>query len=148
MYSESVEESINFISSRSHWIEAPATNIEPSSAYTTLPSMPQAIVVTSPFFEDTGISPVFISRKQPVPYVFLASPALKHVWPKSAACWSPAAPAIGIGPPKNTGFTSPYTQLDGIGFGSMLFGISSSLSISSSHFKVLILNIMVLEALE
>ena len=40
------------------------------------------------------------------------------------------------------------TQLDGIGFGSMRFGMSSSLSISSSHFKVLILNIMVLEALE
>ena len=30
-----------------------------------------------------------------MPYVFLASPGLKHACPKSAACWSPAMPAIG-----------------------------------------------------
>ena len=33
-----------------------------------------AIVVTRPCVEETGFSPVFISRKQPVPYVFFASP--------------------------------------------------------------------------
>ena len=40
--------------------------------------------------------PVFKTRNAPVPYVFLAIPASKQPWPKSAACWSPATPAIGI----------------------------------------------------
>ena len=35
--------------------------------------------------------------------VFFASPAPKQVCPKSAACWSPAAPAILISPPKCMG---------------------------------------------
>jgi len=37
--------------------------------------MRQAIVVSSPCDETTGRSPVLTSAKQPVPYVFLASPA-------------------------------------------------------------------------
>ena len=45
-----------------------------------------ATVVNKPCFDSTGRSPVFISRKHPVPYVFLASPARKHVCPTSAAC--------------------------------------------------------------
>ena len=28
--------------------------------------------------------------------VFFALPGVKHAWPKTAACWSPASPAIGI----------------------------------------------------
>ena len=56
-----------FSSSRSHWMAAPATKTEPSSAYSTLPFRPQAIVVTRPFLENTGFSPVFISRNAPVP---------------------------------------------------------------------------------
>jgi len=127
---------------------APATYIEPSSAYVTLPSSPHAIVVTRPFFEKIGFSPVFIRRKQPVPYVFLASPASKQVCPKSAACWSPAAPPIGIGQPKNSAEVSPNMLLDGTAFGSMHFGISSSFKMSSSHSSVLILKSIVLDALE
>jgi len=61
------------------------------------------MVVTSPFSENTGRSPVFIKRKQPVPYVFFASPSEKQVCPNKAACWSPAAPAIGIALPKYAG---------------------------------------------
>ena len=41
--------------------------------------------------------------KPPVPKVLLASPLVKQVWPNSAACWSPAAPAILISPPKCIG---------------------------------------------
>ena len=70
---------MNRSSSRSHWMEAPATKMEPSRAYSTLPSSPQAMVVTRPFLEKTGFSPTFIRRKQPVPYVFLASPGVKQV---------------------------------------------------------------------
>ena len=55
------------------------------------------------FMEKTGLSPVFISRKPPVPKVLFASPLVKQVWPNSAACWSPAAPAILISPPKCIG---------------------------------------------
>jgi hypothetical protein len=40
------------------------------------------------------------SMKQPVPYVFLADPGSKQAWPNVAACWSPALPAIWIGPPR------------------------------------------------
>jgi hypothetical protein len=39
----------------------------PSSAYAVLPSIFHATVVSSPAFEYTGVSPVFISRKAPVP---------------------------------------------------------------------------------
>ena len=51
IYSQSSAESIRRSSSRSHWIAAPATKIEPSVAYVTFPSRPQAIVVTSPLSE-------------------------------------------------------------------------------------------------
>ena len=34
-------------------------------------------------------------------YLFII-PGLKHAWPKSAACWSPAQPAIGMGAPKRS----------------------------------------------
>jgi hypothetical protein len=39
--------------------------------------------------------------------VFFASPASKQAWPKSALCWSPAMPAIGIGAPNNDGCAWP-----------------------------------------
>ena len=38
----------------------------------------QAIVVNKPLVENLGFLPVFISRKQPVPYVFLVSPFKKQ----------------------------------------------------------------------
>ncbi|HET9591944.1 MAG TPA: FGGY-family carbohydrate kinase [Solirubrobacterales bacterium] len=39
-------------------------------------------------------------------------PGAKHAWPKSAACWSPATPAIGIGRPNRLGSVSPKTSDD------------------------------------
>ena len=60
--------------SRSHWMAAPAMNTLPSSAYVIVPPSRHAIVVSNPWREATGASPVLSSRKQPVPYVFLASP--------------------------------------------------------------------------
>ena len=82
-----------------------------------------------------------------VDYVVHAA-ALKQVCPNNAACWSPAAPAIGISPPRKARSAFPYTQLDGFGSGSMDLGISSSARISSSHSNVLMLNSIVREALE
>ena len=49
------------------------------------------------FLEIIGLAPLFIRRKQPVPYVFLTEPGVVHICPKRAACWSPAMPAIGTG---------------------------------------------------
>ncbi len=57
------------------------------------------MVVKSPCVEKTGLFPVFIKRKQPVPYVFLALPAVKQFCPNNADCWSPATPVMGISPP-------------------------------------------------
>ena len=53
------------------------------------------MVVTRLCFDAHASCPVCMSRKQPVPYVFLASPALKQHCPNSAACWSPATPQMG-----------------------------------------------------
>ena len=89
-----------------------------------------------------------MSMKQPVPYVFFASPGVKHVCPKSADCWSPAAPEIVIAPPKRSAVVSPYTQLEGLTSGSMQAGMPSSASISSSHLRSMILYSIVREALE
>ena len=69
---------MNRSSSRSHWMTAPPTKIEPSSAYCTRPFKPTAIVVTSPCSLSIAVSPVFMSKKQPVPYVFFASPGVKQ----------------------------------------------------------------------
>src|SRR4029450_10116790 len=81
--------------SRSHWMAAPAMNTLPSRAYVVRSPMRQAIVVTSPFDEATGAAPGLSSMKHPVPYVFFAAPGVRHACPNSAACWSPATPAIG-----------------------------------------------------
>jgi len=35
------------------------------------------------------LRPVLYNKKHPVPNVHLAWPAKKHIWPISAACWSP-----------------------------------------------------------
>ena len=56
-----------FSSSRSHWMVAPPINTLPSSAKTGFPPIRRAMVVSSPFRLCTGVSPVFISIKQPVP---------------------------------------------------------------------------------
>ena len=36
--------------------------------------------------EKTGLFPVFMSMKQPVPYVFFTMPAFTHICPNNAAC--------------------------------------------------------------
>jgi hypothetical protein len=41
--------------------------------------MSHATVVRRPPLADAARAPVFTRRKQPVPYVFFASPASKHV---------------------------------------------------------------------
>ena len=53
--------------SRSHCTAAPATKIEPSSAYVVSPFRRYAQVVSSRFFDTTGEEPVFSTMKQPVP---------------------------------------------------------------------------------
>ena len=58
----------------------------PSSAYSVRLPMRHATVVSRLFFDAMGFVPVFMSMKQPVPYVFFAMPGLVHTWPKSAAC--------------------------------------------------------------
>ena len=46
-----------------------------------------------------------------MPYVFFASPGEWQAWPKSAACWSPAMPAIGTSMPEM--FVWPQIPDDG-----------------------------------
>ena len=53
--------------SRSHCTTAPAMKMLPSSAYSVRLPMRHATVVSRLFFEVTGLVPVFISMKQPVP---------------------------------------------------------------------------------
>ena len=91
------------------------------------------MVVTSPFLLSTISLPVFISRKQPVPYVFFICPGSKQHCPNSAHCWSPAAPAMGISPPYSSNSLLPYMQLEGFTSGSMHSGTSSSPSSSLSQ---------------
>ena len=104
------------------------------------------MVVSSPFWDTHGSEPVFISRKQPVPYVFFAIPLSKQVWPNSAACWSPGDPGDG----------NLYAA-DVIGavnlaagrqtFGSMDLGICSLSRILSSQHSLWMSNSIVREAL-
>src|SRR3989441_12748317 len=96
--------------SRSHCTTAPAMKMLASSAYSVRLPMRHVPVVRRLFLEAIGLVPVFMSMKQPVPYVFFTIPGWVHAWPNSAACWSPAMPAIGTAPPNST--VSPYTSLD------------------------------------
>ena len=57
-YSESWLSCTILSSSRNHWIEAPAINTEPSSAYSGSPLALQAMVVNRPFLEVMALSPV------------------------------------------------------------------------------------------
>ena len=87
----------------------------------------------SPRSEKTGLSPVFISTKQPVPYVFFAMPLSKQHCPNSAACWSPAMPAIGIFLPSIVSEHMPTTPEESTTFGSASRGIPNTFSIFSSQ---------------
>jgi hypothetical protein len=53
--------------SRSHCTAAPAMNTLPSRAYSIVSPIFQATVVSSRLCESTGLAPVCISMKQPVP---------------------------------------------------------------------------------
>ena len=70
-----------------------------------------------------------------------------HIWPKSAACWSPAMPAMGT--PESSGMvdTAPYTSLDPRTSGSMERGTPRIRRSSSSHSPVVMLKSRVREAL-
>jgi hypothetical protein len=67
----------------------------PSRAYSVRSPIFQATVEMRRLADGTARVPVFCRRKHPVPYVFFVSPGDTHICPKSAACWSPAIPAIG-----------------------------------------------------
>ena len=105
------------------------------------------MVVSNPCSELTAFSPVFIKRKQPVPYVFLLFPASKQHCPNNAACWSPATPAIGIGCPRIEAAVCPYISEEAFTSGSMQTGISNLQSSSSSQQRSWMLYNMVREAL-
>ena len=61
-------------------------------------------------------------------------PGAKQAWPKVAACWSPATPAIGIGAaPSSPAALSPSTPLEGTMAGSSARGMWNSRSSSSSQ---------------
>ena len=53
-------------------------NTLPSRAYTVSAPIRQATVASSPPLGAIAVRPVFMSRKQPVPYVFLAIPGSKQ----------------------------------------------------------------------
>ena len=83
----------------------------------------------------------------PVPYVHFASPGVKHAWPNSAACWSPAMPAIGMpsGKPPMP-FVVPHTPDEGTTAGRTWRGTPISSHSSSLHASLLISNTSVRDA--
>src|SRR5204862_8349119 len=68
-------------------------------------------------------------------------------WPNSAACWSPAMPAIGTALPPANSVVSPYTSLDEATIGNTERGTLNSFSSSSSQSPVRKLNSIVRDAL-
>ena len=77
---------------------------------------------------------MFMSAKAPVPYVHFASPSAKHACPKSAACWSPAIPAMGRpSGRKPRRAVRPTTSALPTIFGSTLAGTRKWRSSSGSH---------------
>src|SRR5215204_1571943 len=122
-------------------------NTLPSRAYSVRPFTVHPTVVTSWLFEAIGDVPVFCSRKQPVPYVFFVSPGDTHIWPKSAACWSPAIPAIGRSASPRSAETRPYTSDDERTSGRTLGGTLTMRRSSSSQASVWMLNNIVRDAL-
>ena len=105
------------------------------------------MVVSRLFAEAIGFSPLFISRKHPVPYVFFTDPGSTHICPNRAACWSPAIPAMGTLCAKIVVLVAPYTSLDDFTAGIIEAGISNSSSSSSSHCRVWMLKSIVRDAL-
>ena len=71
-----------------------------------------------------------------------------HCCPKSAACWSPASEAIGIGTGTCGQSVVPYTALVGTTSGSIERGMSNRSSSSSSQSRVWMSKSIVREAFE
>src|SRR6188472_1660441 len=118
--------------SRSHCSAAPPTSTAPSAAYCGAPpGGTAAAVVSSPSAEAPASSPRATRTNVPVPYVALASPGVKHPCPKSAACWSPAIPAIGTRAPRSV--ASPITAEERTTSGSTARSTPNSSSSSSSQ---------------
>ncbi len=67
---------ITFKLSRSHWTAEPVTKIPPSNAYAVRSLKFQPTVVSNPWLESRGLSPMFINRKLPVPKEHFISPGL------------------------------------------------------------------------
>lgn len=132
--------------SRSHCTAAPATNTLPSIAKSASARGEAARVDTSRFRDTAGRPPVCRSAKHPVPYVFFAWPARKHAWPASAACWSPAIPAISTGAPNRAASVSPTTPDDATIRGSIARGTPNKSSISPAQSPVSRFMSMVREA--
>ncbi len=87
-----------------------------------------------PVSERTASVPVCISTNEPVPYVFLVSPARTHAWPNSDACWSPAMPDTGMAAPRNTsGSVAAKRPHEGSTSGSSAAGMRKRSSRSSSQ---------------
>ena len=111
-----------------------------------------ATLVTRPLTLRTDLLPVFMSVKQPVPYVFFAWPGTMHAWPSRAAAWSPALPQTGMpssdSSPGRPAVTCPYTMDDGTGTGSMLIGMPRRAHSSSSQQRLSMSNSIVREQLE
>src|SRR2546423_10485559 len=117
----------------------------PASAFSVLLAYRHETVVRSLFLEGIGFVPVFMSMKQPVPYGIFTIPGSVHACPNSAACWSPAMPAMGIEPPNNR--VSPYTSLEDDTAGSTERGTPNNFSSSSSQSPLRRLNSIVRDAL-
>src|SRR5947209_3743095 len=74
-------------------------------------------------------------------------PGWVQAWPNSAACWSPAMPAIGTARPPANSVVSPYTSLDDATAGNTERGTPNNASSSSSQSPVRRLKSMVRDAL-
>ena len=92
---------------------------------------------------------MFRRTKLPVPYVFFAMPTRVHACPKSAACWSPAIPEMGIpfGTP-GTSVVTPNRPLDGRTAGRTDMGTPRRSHISALHCIELMSNNIVRLALD
>ena len=115
----------DFISSRSHWTAAPATKMLPSSAYSTVSPIPQAIVVSkaAPRWGPAA-RPCSSTEEQPVP-VFGPPSAKTHG--RTAPPAGRPSPAIrDHAPPKVCASVPCKGSFDGLTSGNMHAGIVSS----------------------
>ena len=84
--------------------------------------------------------------KHPVPKVAFMSPGFIQFCPTAADCWSPIIAKIGILEPTMDESVIPNLEILSLTSGSMELGILNISKSSSSHWLVLILNKLVLDA--